>query len=171
MSALLTPRSRPSNDGEPSGAAIHLVLASAETGVPCPDRRHAARIPYPYPIQLTPVAADGTKSDEQKMVVLGKHLSEQGLDFYHRDPLPFRRVIASWKVAEQWVELPLDLRWCRFGEHGWYESGGRFLLETSGKLPGLRPAALPNQPNHLTDSLASTIEARAFASSDGKPPN
>ena len=64
----------------------------------------------------------------ETIVVLGKHLSERGLDFYYEAPLPHRRVIASWEGRDGiWLALLLDLRWCRSTKHGWYENGGRFL--------------------------------------------
>ena len=62
------------------------------------------------------------------MVVVGRHLSEHGLTFYHPKPLSFRRVIATLETANgARLAFLLDLSWCRFTRHGWYESGGRFL--------------------------------------------
>jgi hypothetical protein len=107
--------------------AIQCLLAS------CHSRRHSERrreqrYPFPYPIRLTPVTADGNISPAESIVVLGKHLSEHGVDFYYNEPLPYRRVIASFERGGQEVlHLMMDLTWCRFGRHGWYENGGRFL--------------------------------------------
>ena len=92
------------------------------------DRRADRREPFPYPISITPVTDDGSVLKGETIVVLGKHLSERGLDFYYEAPLPHRRVIASWEGPDgSWLALLLDLRWCRSTKHGWYENGGRFL--------------------------------------------
>jgi hypothetical protein len=104
------------------------VLSSRQTGRTHPERRRDRRYPFPYPIRLVPVTADGCTPDGDEIVVLGKHLSEHGLDFYHRDPLPHRWVLAIFDAgpAGQITRL-MELTWCRFGQHGWYENGGRFL--------------------------------------------
>jgi hypothetical protein len=26
-----------------------------------------------------------------------------------------------------WIAFLIDIHWCRFTQHGWYDSGGRFL--------------------------------------------
>lgn len=92
------------------------------------DRRVDRREPFPYPMYVTPVADDGSVRKGETIVVLGKHLSERGLDFYYEAPLPHRRVIVSWEGRDgSWLALLLDLRWCRSTKHGWYENGGRFL--------------------------------------------
>ena len=92
------------------------------------DRRCDRREPFPYPIRLTPINQNGFPEIEETIVVLGKHLSERGLDFYYKAPVPYRQVITSWECADgQWIGLLLDLRWCRSNGHGWYENGGRFL--------------------------------------------
>ena len=92
-----------------------------------PDRRQNRRQPYPYPIELTPVSG-GEPRTEETFAVLGKHLSEYGLDFYCDQPLPYRRVIAWFETSNhQRLGLLLDLTWCRFNRFGWYENGGRFL--------------------------------------------
>jgi hypothetical protein len=92
------------------------------------DRRTDRREPFPYPIYITPLAEDGSAQTDETIVVLGKHLSERGLDFYYQAPLPYRRVVASWECSNgRWLAMILDLRWCRSNRHGWYENGGRFL--------------------------------------------
>jgi hypothetical protein len=73
----------------------------------------------------------------QTLVVIGKHLSEHGLDFYHRQPVPQRRVIASLDGGSAgWVGLLLELNWCRFTRHGWYDNGGRFVAIVDSPLNG-----------------------------------
>lgn len=91
------------------------------------ERRAETRYPFPYLVHLTPVAADGTTVEGETVVVVGKHLSEQGLGFYHPKPLAYRRVIASLENNGRWIGFLLDLKWCRFTRQGWYESGGRIL--------------------------------------------
>ena len=76
----------------------------------CGDRRCDRREPFPYPIHVTPVAGRGQVLTEETFVVLGKHLSERGLDFYYSAPLPYRRVITSWECRDgSWLALMLDL--------------------------------------------------------------
>jgi hypothetical protein len=89
------------------------------------DRRGDRRFPFPYLVRLSPVEA---VQDAPPLVVIGKHLSETGLGFYHQHPLPYRRVnvwLGSPIGLE--VEMVLDLTWCRFVGQGWYVSGGRFV--------------------------------------------
>lgn len=103
------------------------VLAAAQPRARIAERRRETRHPYPYPVYLTPVGRDGTPT-AQSIVVLGKHLSEHGFDFYFRDPLPYRRVVVSFEAPRgTWIGMLLDLTWCRFGRHGWYDNGGRFI--------------------------------------------
>lgn len=92
------------------------------------ERRRDNRYPFPCLIHLTPVGDDDTAPTGEPVVVVGKHLSERGFSFYHRDPLANRRVIASLENKRgQWMAFLADLTWCRFSKGGWYESGGRFL--------------------------------------------
>ena len=92
------------------------------------ERRRENRYPFPFLIHLTPVADDGTTPCGQSVVVVGKHVSERGLGFYHPQPLPHRRMIASLEGPRGgWFGFLIDLNWCRFTQQGWYESGGRFL--------------------------------------------
>ena len=92
------------------------------------ERRGEQRYPYPYLIHLTPVATDGVTPVGESLVVVGKHLSERGLGFYHPRPIAYRRVIASLETTGgARMAFLIDLNWCRFTRQGWYESGGRFL--------------------------------------------
>ena len=91
------------------------------------ERRHENRYPFPYLIHLTPVAEDGITPQGESIAVVGKHLSERGLGFYHPKPLPYRRMIASLECNGHWLGFLVDLKWCRFTKQGWYESGGRFI--------------------------------------------
>jgi hypothetical protein len=116
---------------------VRLAICHAEPRRMVGERRREKRYAYPYPIYLTPIDRDGKTPLAETIVVVGKHLSEHGLDFYHREPLPFRRVIASLPCAEgQWAGLLMDLSWCRFSRYGWYDSGGRFLRLVTSPMDG-----------------------------------
>jgi hypothetical protein len=92
------------------------------------ERRREQRYPFPGLIRLTPAAESAAPPDGESLVVVGKHISERGLGFYHARPIPYRRMIASVEAGGgRWLGFLVDLSWCRFTEHGWYESGGRFL--------------------------------------------
>ena len=91
------------------------------------ERRQGQRYPFPNLIELTPVAKDGVTPVGAVVVVAGKHLSEQGIGFYHPHPLPHRRMIASLDAGDQRLAFLVDVNWCRFTPQHWYESGGRLL--------------------------------------------
>ena len=119
---------------------VQDVVSLYRTRPTCGDRRCDRREPFPYPIHVTPVADSGEVLDDETFVVLGKHLSERGLDFYHSAPLPYRRVITSWECRDgSWLARMLDLRWCRSTRHGWYENGGRFVQAVPSPLGSAPP--------------------------------
>ncbi|MBN2024598.1 MAG: hypothetical protein JW809_17600 [Pirellulales bacterium] len=104
------------------------LLATLYPRVDQPERRAEQRFPFPYLVHLTPVGEDDLAPVGETVVVVGKHLSERGLGFYHPKPLSFRRMIVSIETGNGgWIGLLIDLTWCRFTRQGWYESGGRFL--------------------------------------------
>jgi len=114
--------------GDRIASAIRSALTAIEPSKRAVERRRESRHPYPYPIHLTPLDAGGRPAAERTFVVIGRHLAPHGLDFYCRQPLAERRVIASLDLGrEGWIGLLLELNWCRFSRHGWYENGGRFL--------------------------------------------
>ena len=85
------------------------------------------------------------------LVVLGKHLTNQGLDFYYQHPVSHRRVIASFECeSQQRVEILMDLTWCRFSGHGWYENGGRFLSAVNVPVLGRSLPVVTQAPAVLT---------------------
>lgn len=96
------------------------------------ERRAVQRFPYPHLLLLTPIAPDGRTPLCESLVVVGKHLSERGLGFFHPHPLPYRRIVASLRSSQgAAAHFLMEVTWCRFTEHGWYESGGRFLRPTA----------------------------------------
>ncbi len=108
-----------------------------------PERRKEQRLPFPSLVVLHPVDDDGHTPRTETIVVSGKHLSESGLGFFHPEPLPYRRVVASLECPDgQWIAFLLDVSWCRFSRYGWYESGGRFLQTVDSPLADQQPAAV-----------------------------
>jgi hypothetical protein len=92
-----------------------------------PERRAVQRFPYPQLFYLTPIDEQNRPAGDS-VAVIGKHLSERGIGFYHARPLPYRRMIASLEMPDaHWAAFLLDIKWCRFTQYGWYDSGGRFL--------------------------------------------
>ena len=109
---------------------VRSLLASLFPNPQPIERRRDQRYPFARLIVLSAVAEDGATplEETETYVVVGKQISERGLGFFHPDPLPHRRVIASMELdGERWVSVLLDVSWCRFTRYGWYESGGRFL--------------------------------------------
>jgi len=128
-------RTTPSADPNVTARVHELLLLMYPPGPPV-ERRMDRRFPYPELIRITPVGEDGSRFVEQSIVVAGKTLSERGVGFYHPQPLPNRRVIASFHAGDgRWVGLMVDLTWCRFTDKGWYESGGRFLEAVPAIIP------------------------------------
>ncbi len=93
------------------------------------ERRSDRRFPIAVPLQVTPLDERGARRDAEAFVVIGRNLSERGLDFFHQAPVAERFVIVWLPVAlNQHAGLILELTWCRFGGMGWYENGGKFIL-------------------------------------------
>ena len=106
---------------------VQFALRGASPNRAHDERRRERRHPFPYPVRLVPVNTRGEVLGDS-LVVLGKHLTNCGFDFYYQHPVSHRRVIASFTCeSNEPVEMLMDLTWCRFGGHGWYENGGRFL--------------------------------------------
>ncbi len=100
------------------------------------ERRGEHRYPYPYLLHLTPVADDGSVVQSEAVSVVGKYLSEKGIGFYHPQPLPHRKMIATLEGAGGApLAFMIDVTWCRFTKQGWYESGGRFLDVVPSTMP------------------------------------
>ncbi|PQO25172.1 hypothetical protein C5Y96_25025 [Blastopirellula marina] len=106
------------------GQLISRILPKKITN----ERRRDFRYPYPHLIYLTPVDASGQALNELSTVVVGKNITERGIDFFHRDPLPYRRVILTLEAEDGTrASMVTDLLWTRFTRQGWYDNGGRFL--------------------------------------------
>jgi hypothetical protein len=111
------------------GRRIRQLLYRLYPQVRLPERRRENRYPFPYLVKLTPLDRDLQTPLGPSVVVVGKHISEHGLGFYHPTPLPYRRVLAEISLGEGTAVLRtvMDLTWCRFTREGWYDGGGRFL--------------------------------------------
>ena len=107
---------------------VSSAMSAVEPARRSVERRREARYAYPYPIHLTPLAADGQAVPAETFVVIGKHLAPHGVDFYSPHPIAHRRAIVSLDCGvEGWIGLVVELAWCRFSRHGWYDNGGRFI--------------------------------------------
>jgi len=92
------------------------------------ERRKDFRYPFPHLIYLTPIDMSGNPVNENTMVVVGKNVTERGIDFFHKEPIPYRRVILTIESEDgAKVSVITDLIWTRFTRQGWYDNGGRFL--------------------------------------------
>lgn len=92
------------------------------------ERRRSAREPFPYPVHLTPLSRDHRPLEHETIVVIGRQLSDQGLDFYHHEAIRFRRAVVSLPTdGKEWVTFLFEIFWTRYNCHGWYDNGGRFL--------------------------------------------
>ena len=107
-----------------------------QTGRGGPQRRRRLRVPFPYPICVTPVNVDGHADPQNSFTVIGRHLSECGLDFYHTQPVTQRKLIVSLEdFNPELRRVVMELTWCRFLRHGWYCNGGRFVSIEPGSNP------------------------------------
>lgn len=92
------------------------------------ERRRHPRKPFPALMRLTPLDPVSLQPNGDPIVVVGKDLSEQGVGFFHAEPLPFRKAAVELNVLQSsGPVLLLDLTWCRSTRIGWYENGGRFI--------------------------------------------
>jgi hypothetical protein len=117
--------------GDPIGAQIRALVGTR----PSAHRRRSQRFAFPNLLKIVPVNPGTLMPKGRPIVVVGKHISEQGLGFFHQTPIPDRYVLVT---VDRWQAPPLrllmDLSWCRFTRHGWYESGGRFLRLVSNEI-------------------------------------
>jgi hypothetical protein len=132
--AELLPETIPSAD-ESVRRQVWGVLSGLYPRGRTPERRAVQRFPYPQLLYLSPIGEDLLPAGDP-VAVIGKHLSERGLGFYHVQPLPYRRMIASLELPHgHWAGFLIDIKWCRFTQFGWYDSGGRFLQTVASPIP------------------------------------
>ena len=107
---------------------FELILESHKNrGVTC-ERRNYPRFDYSMPVFLTPLDEAGEPQLDETIGVIGRQISEKGFDFYNKDPIAAKFVIASFEFSpNRWLSLKMNLKWCRFGRHGYFENGGEFL--------------------------------------------
>jgi hypothetical protein len=107
---------------------VQRVLGDSQPLRIAAERRRESRYAYPYPIHLLPFGSAEDLGEVAPLVVVGKHLSNHGVDFYSAHPISYRRAVVCFAGrGGPDIRLLMDLTWCRFCGHGWYENGGRFL--------------------------------------------
>jgi hypothetical protein len=92
------------------------------------ERRRDDRYAFPCLMYLTPVGEDGRTPNGEPIIAAGKDLSEGGLGFYHPEPLPSQRMIASLQTTSgHWLAFVVELTRSHSISQGWYQSSGRFV--------------------------------------------
>jgi hypothetical protein len=120
--------------GDQIAEMVEQALSATHASRRGSERRREQRFPYPHPIYLTPLDSFN-RSRTESLVVIGKQISLHGVDFYHREPIAHRRVIASLDAGEHGgIGLLLELAGCRFSRHGGDDNGGRFLAVVDSPL-------------------------------------
>lgn len=105
-----------------------LLRDSQRAGLAIAERRNSERIHYPFPVFLTPYDREGSLMTDDSFGVIGRQLSQKGFDFFHREPIADKFVVASFEYSpDRWLGMHLKLNWCRFGRHGYFENGGEFV--------------------------------------------
>ncbi len=119
--------SLPRHGFETLGEIVGQLIRNSERSRNHHDRRAKPRHPYPHLIRITPTSRDGEPCS-QSLHVVGKHISQDGIGFFHHESLPYRYIVAEFGMPnDQAVEVLVNLVWCRFIYDGWYDSGGRFV--------------------------------------------
>ncbi|MGE0606454.1 MAG: hypothetical protein AB7O62_04945 [Pirellulales bacterium] len=109
-------------------AQVQGLLAGLYGEASSAHARSGERFAFPRLVYVTPAEADGQPGRVGTFVAAGRRVSEQGLGFFHPDPIPYREVIVSLdETMGQWRSFLMELRWCKFIRESWYESGGRLL--------------------------------------------
>lgn len=138
---LAVPTLDPLDSGDPICELIQSALLAGAGPRNVTERRRERRHPFPYPIAFTPVDRNRTLLRDERFVAIGKHLSYGGLDFYYHVAIPYRQAVVALPCgSDRQVSLLIDLNWCRFGSHRWYENGGQFIQPASS--PDDHPDAL-----------------------------
>ncbi len=141
---------------------VRVLLSGTHPAGAFKERRRDQRFPLARLIRLTPVGPDGAPLAEA-VVVVGKDVSERGLGFYHPQPLAQRRMIASIETrGGAWLEFLIDINWCRFTKHGWYDSGGR-LLQVVERGPAAEGAGETERGASRADRLSPNLADESVA--------
>lgn len=127
----VVPVLEPLEGGDAIGERVQTALLNASSPREVTERRRERRHPFPYPVAVLPVGANRRLQRDETFFVIGKHLSFGGLDFYHHQAVPHRHAVVTLPCGLAGpVALLIDLAWCRFGAHRWYENGGKFIHAT-----------------------------------------
>ena len=132
---MTLPMPQPDLLEEPANKVDHEAwkyLVERLTDVPAGDdrseRRHDNRYAFPCMMYLNPVGEDGRTPNGPPIIAAGKDLSEGGLGFYHAEPLPSRRMIASLQTSSgHWLAFVVELTRTQSIPQGWYQSSGHFV--------------------------------------------
>jgi hypothetical protein len=113
--------------GDALALEVNNVLSRIHPSVTY-ERRRFERFPFPFLLRLVPLDPQGHGLYTEQMVVVGKEISQQGMSFFHQQPLACRRAILVLDETDAGrLVVEVDLAWCRFKRLGWYESGGRLI--------------------------------------------
>ncbi len=115
-------------EAEPMRAALEEVLIAESNQQQNREDRRDMRHPFPKLIRLTPVDSQGQTILDDAITVVGSNLSVEGINFFCKEPIPFRRVIVSIpQQSSPDLHVLVDLKWCRFVGGGWFDNGGKFI--------------------------------------------
>jgi hypothetical protein len=100
---------------------------------PVVQGRSSLRIPFSDLIVVTPWDEAARGPTGRSILADGRDISEEGVAFRHRQPLPYRYAVVSYRETDPQDGEPravesvlVRLLWCRFVRGGSYLSGGRF---------------------------------------------
>lgn len=91
------------------------------------EKRKNPRVPFPFPVEISLPENSPKKDLLQEDAVIGRFLSCQGFDFYHKNPLPSPYYRLTIPCLDQPIEVMLKITWTKSTGLGWWESGGRFV--------------------------------------------
>lgn len=114
----------------PNAAEISPLVDSlirAQTERPAVESRAQVRRPFAKLITLTPVNKSTLESLGDPISVVSKEISAGGIGFFHQQVIPYRYVLIPVRLDGISTWLLTRLRWCRFVEASWYESGSQFV--------------------------------------------
>ena len=104
-------------------------LVRARKARPANERRAHVRHPYAKLMSLIPVNKATLETVGESISVVSKEISAGGIGFFHHEVIPYRFALVPVELeglnTKTW--LLIRMRWCRFLEPGWYESGGQFV--------------------------------------------